>query len=322
MDAPPSWYDDLHQQWVATLDAVRDAIVVLDRDGTLLRANRRFAELAGVPILRLVRKRIVNTAPWLLNANGGVSRLPVTSPEGRIVQPRRCDTDPRLHGAVYILEDVTPENAIAEAEAELDADHTISVADTINTLLQTQTLTDPYTSNHSQSVAKLSRRIALMLGHDQLWAHHVYLGALIHDIGKISVPISILNRPGKLANAEMNLVKLHPETGYSLIRDLSLPAVIGDIVLQHHERIDGSGYPHGLEGDAISQAARIVGVADVVEAVCSHRPYRPALGIDAAREAITEGRDRLYDTRVVDACNEVLDAGIDFATNGHELGAS
>ncbi|MEO1596023.1 MAG: HD domain-containing phosphohydrolase [Pseudomonadota bacterium] len=322
MDSPPSWYDDLHQQWVATLDAVSDAIIVVDSGGLLLRVNRKFSELADAPILSLVGKRLGDVAPWLTDGGAGVSVLPVTSALGRIVQPRRCDTDSRLYGAVYILEDVTPENAIAAAEAELVRNSGISVSDTVHTLLQTLALTDPYTSNHSRSVAVLSRRLAQSLGYDALWSHHVYLGALIHDIGKISVPISILNRPGRLANAEMNLIKLHPDTGYTLIRDLNLPDVIGEIVLQHHERLDGTGYPRGLKGDAIGSAARIVGVADVVEAICAHRPYRPALDVDVARETITKGRGSHFDERVVDACLDLIEDGLDFATQGNGLGCA
>lgn len=128
------------------------------------------------------------------------------------------------------------------------------------------------------------------------------LASLVHDIGKIHVPAEILSNPGKLTRAEFALIKAHTQGGYDVLKNVSFPWPIAQMVLQHHERLDGSGYPQALVGDAIIPEAKIMGVADVVEAMCSHRPYRPALGIDAALSEITTNRGKLYDPQIVDAC--------------------
>ena len=132
---------------------------------------------------------------------------------------------------------------------------------------------------------------------------------IIHDIGKIAVPIEIMTKPSRLTKTEFQLVKDHPRIGYDIIKDIAFPWPVAHIVLQHHERLDGSGYPEGLVGDAILPEARILAVADVVEAVCSLRPYRPALGLEKALEEIRKGRGIRYDTRVVDACTRLFREG-------------
>ena len=161
---------------------------------------------------------------------------------------------------------------------------------------------DPYTAGHQQRVARLAQAIARTIGLPDEEIAAVYYAGLIHDLGKISVPAEILSHPGKLCNEAMSLIKKHPQTGYRVLEKVKFPWPIARIVLEHHERLDGSGYPQGLSGDQISKAARILAVADVVEAMASHRPYRPALGIDAALEEIIAKRNTLYDAEAVDAC--------------------
>ena len=130
----------------------------------------------------------------------------------------------------------------------------------------------------------------------------VRITASLHDIGKIGVPAEILSKPGRLIDIEFNLIKNHPQTGYELLKDIEFPWPVAQIVLQHHERMDGSGYPQGLKSEDILLEARILAVADVVEAMASHRPYRAALGIEAALEEISKNEGILYDAEVVDAC--------------------
>ena len=130
----------------------------------------------------------------------------------------------------------------------------------------------------------------------------VRIASLVHDIGKISIPAEILNKPTKLSKIEYSLIKDHPQIGYDILKSIDFPWPIAQIVLQHHERLNGSGYPQGLKGEDILLEARIMGIADVIEAMDSHRPYRPALGIDAALEKITPNKGILYDPKVVDAC--------------------
>lgn len=306
------WLEAIHQQWVATLDALRDAIVVIDARGQVLRANIRFAELVGLEVNRVRGRQIDALAPWLVDSAGSIAETPRQSPGGQIVYPRVCSTDDRLEGRVYILDDVTAENALAEAERKFVEGEAHSYSNVIESLVEAQSQCDPYTTQHGRSVATLSRAIARALGYDDIAAQGIYYGALIHDLGKLSIPSSILNKPGTLAQAEINLIQMHPQTGFTIVKSLEFPWPVQDIILQHHERLDGSGYPDGLAGSAIADEARIVSVADVVEAMSSHRPYRPSRGLHAAVDEIQSGRGKLYDKRVVDACLEVLQDGIDF----------
>jgi HD-GYP domain-containing protein (c-di-GMP phosphodiesterase class II) len=124
----------------------------------------------------------------------------------------------------------------------------------------------------------------------------------VHDIGKIAVPAEILSKPGKISPTEFNIIKIHPRTGYDILKDIEFPWPVAQAVLQHHERLDGSGYPSGLTGGDIIPEAKILAVADVVEAMASHRPYRPSLGIDQALEEITRNKGILYDPEMVDIC--------------------
>jgi len=152
---------------------------------------------------------------------------------------------------------------------------------------------DPYTAGHQQRVSQLARAIAQEMGLERDRIDGLRLGAIIHDIGKIYLPAEILSRPVKLANIEYELIKSHPQVGYDILKDIPFPWPIAEIAYQHHERLDGSGYPQGLKGEEICLEARIVAVADVVEAICNHRPYRPSLGIGAALEEIESNRGKL-----------------------------
>lgn len=166
---------------------------------------------------------------------------------------------------------------------------------------------DPYTAGHQARVARIAEAIARDLGLTEDEVETIRLGALMHDIGKIAVPSEILTKPGKLIEEEMALVRLHPLMGGEIVAHIDFAPAIHRIVTQHHERLDGSGYPHGLKGDDIAFEARIVAVADVLEAITSHRPYRPALGLDRALEELRHQRGVTLDARVVDTCLVMLD---------------
>lgn len=161
---------------------------------------------------------------------------------------------------------------------------------------------DPYTAGHEERVSDLAVNIAIEMALEEDMVEGLRLGSLIHDIGKIYIPAEILNRPGKLTDTEFQIIKSHSEVGYEIIKEVEFPWPVADIIRQHHERIDGSGYPKGLRGDEIIQEAHILGVADVVEAIASHRPYRASLGIDFALEEIQKNRGIIYDPLVVDTC--------------------
>ena len=195
------------------------------------------------------------------------------------------------------------------AEQELDKSYRNlqkTLEETVNALSALVEMRDPYTAGHQNRVAGIARAIAQELGLSEDAAQGIWVASLIHDIGKVRVPADILSRPAHLSSAEFELIKEHPQTGYEILRKIDFPWPIAEIVLQHHERINGSGYPLGLKGDEILFASRIIGVADVVEAMTYHRPYREALGLDAALDEIKENKGILYDSDVVDACIKVF----------------
>jgi len=172
----------------------------------------------------------------------------------------------------------------------------------INTLSSIVETKDPYTAGHQIRVAKLSTALAKELGLSKEKVNAISVASLIHDIGKISVPASILAKPAHLTNIEFAMVKAHSQTGYDILKKIDFGYPIADIILQHHEKLNGSGYPKGLKGNDIMIETRIITVADTVESMASHRPYRPALGIGKALKVLAGGRGTLYDERVTDAC--------------------
>jgi HD-GYP domain-containing protein (c-di-GMP phosphodiesterase class II) len=173
---------------------------------------------------------------------------------------------------------------------------------TIQAMALTVDRRDPYTAGHQRRVADLAIAIGREMGLENGVLAGIGMASAIHDLGKISIPAEILSKPTKLSEMEMNLIKTHPQTGYDILKEVEFPWPIAQIVLQHHERVNGSGYPQGLSGREILPEARIVAVADVVEAIASYRPYRPAFGIETALDEIREKRASLYDAPTVDAC--------------------
>jgi len=161
---------------------------------------------------------------------------------------------------------------------------------------------DPYTSGHQDRVTQLSVSITLELGLSREKVKGIQTASLIHDIGKIGIPTEILSKPTKLSDIEFSLIKEHPQIGYNILKSIDFSFPVAEIILQHHERLDGSGYPNHLKEDDIKLEAKILGVADVVEAMASHRPYRAALGVDVALEEIIKNKVVLYDPEIVDAC--------------------
>lgn len=165
---------------------------------------------------------------------------------------------------------------------------------------------DPYTAGHQNRVADLAVSIAQDMGLDAETCTGIKLGALIHDIGKMQVPIELLTKPTKLNDIEMALIRMHPEVGYNIVKDIPFPWPVAEMVRQHHERMDGSGYPRGLSGDEILLGARILAVADLIEAMSSHRPYRPAKGMDATIQELKKQRGAALDPNVVDIALKLL----------------
>ncbi len=173
---------------------------------------------------------------------------------------------------------------------------------TINTISKIVEMRDPYTGGHQKHVAQLSRAIAEEMGLAEELVQGIYIAAQLHDTGKIAVPTEILVKPGKLNNLESMFIKYHAKAGWELLSTIEFAWPIGQIVLQHHERINGTGYPFGLRSEYILKEAKIIGITDVVESMMFHRPYREALGLDSALEEITQNKGILYDPEIVDVC--------------------
>ena len=206
------------------------------------------------------------------------------------------------HGTILYyegtIEDITSRKSAEESVKQLKQ----TLLGTLHALSQSIEIREPGITGHHKRVSNLGSAIARAMGLADDMAESIRIAGLVHDIGNMSVPSEILSKPGRLTEMEYNFVKLHPRSGYDILKETGLPYPVAEIVLQHHERMNGSGYPQGLKGKEMLLEARILAVADVVEAMVSPRPYRPARGIDAALEEIRKNKGTLYDAQVVDAC--------------------
>ena len=208
-----------------------------------------------------------------------------------------------LHGKV--LETRRSEDHLQSTLDRLEG----SLEGTFKAMAMTLELRDPYMAGHQTRVSGLAVAIAREMNLPWEKIEGLRFAGLIHDIGKISAPAEIMAKPCRLTKSEFQLVKDHPRVGYDMVKEIAFPWPVAHIILQHHERMDGSGYPDGLVGDAIMVEARVLAVADVVEALCSLRPYRPALGLEKGLDEVRKGRGIRYDARVVDACVKVFRDG-------------
>ncbi len=204
--------------------------------------------------------------------------------------------------ALSIARDITERKQAEEERKNSFERLQRALEETVNALASALEMRDPYTAGHQRRVTDLACAIAKEMGLSKEQIDGIRLAGIIHDVGKIRVPGEILSWPGQLTEIDFNIIKAHPQVGYDILKTIEFPYSVAKIMLQHHERMDGSGYPSGLKDGEILQEARILAVADVVEAMASHRPYRPARGIDKALAEITKNRSVLYDPEVVDAC--------------------
>jgi putative two-component system response regulator len=211
----------------------------------------------------------------------------------------RVHTHIELNRLRHHLEQMVEERtrSLSESEDKLKS----TLFESITAIAATLELRDPYTAGHQRRVSDIAVAIARELGWSEQKIEGLHLAGVAHDVGKIHVPAEILSKPGKLNDIEFSIIRQHSKAGYDILKEIDFPWPIAEFVLQHHERLDGSGYPSGLKGGDILPETRIISVADVIEAIASHRPYRPALGIEAALKEIEEHRGTLYDPEVVDA---------------------
>jgi PAS domain S-box-containing protein/putative nucleotidyltransferase with HDIG domain len=225
------------------------------------------------------------------------STAPLRNAQGNIV------------GTMAIIADITERKKTAELLKEGQDQLQRTFEKTVHALATAVEQRDPYTAGHQKRVARLACAMAKEMGLSEHTIQGIHLAAVIHDIGKLHVPAEILTKPGRLSEIEFSLIKNHPQDGYDILAGIEFPWPVAQIVRQHHERMDGSGYPLGLSGGDIVIEARIVGVADVVEAMASHRPYRPSRGVENALLEITAQKGMRYDAGAVDACILLLNNG-------------
>ncbi len=296
-------------------------MVMIDREGNFIYTNPKFREifsydLSDIPDGRTwfrkvypdAEKRRAVIARWLSDLEGAVTGLQrsavfaVTCGDGteKIINfiTVQLEAGIQLTSCEDITARVLAEKSLQQTMEKLRRS-LVGTIQAISLIVETR---DPYTAGHQKRVSSLARTIAQEMGLPRDAVDNIRMAGAIHDIGKLSVPAEILSKPTRLNEIEMSLIKVHPQTGYDILKDAELPSPVAEIVLQHHESLDGSGYPQGLKDGEILLEARIVSVADVVEAIASHRPYRPALGIEMALEEIEKNKGRLYDAEVVGVC--------------------
>lgn len=216
------------------------------------------------------------------------------------------DSNKRVNGFMGVTRNITERKIAEQKIAQSFKDLRNLLEASIQAMGKATEIKDPYTAGHQRRVGILSYEISKRMKLTEEQCEGVRLAAAIHDFGKIYVPAEILSKPGILSENELCIIKSHPEVGFDILKTIDFPWPIAKIVLQHHERINGSGYPNGIKGDDISIEAKIISVADVVEAMASHRPYRPALGLKEAIKEIKKNRGILYDPKIVDICIDII----------------
>lgn len=311
--------NELETRFQRLFETAQDGILLLDfPEGRVQNANPFFTNLIGYTKAELLGKKLwelglIADKEKALEAhqsilNKGYVRyedLDLVTKNGKNISVEFICNSYGVNDETVIQCNVRDISERKRAEIALSLSQTEMVKhfhemiDSTSNLIEAR---DPYTSGHQKRVADLSVEIAKALGMTEEEIEGIFLAATIHDIGKINIPNEILTKPSTLNTLEVAMLRTHPQTGYDILKPLKLPWPISKIILQHHERLDGSGYPNALKGEEICEGAKILAVADVVEAMTSFRPYRPAVGLDKALEEIKSQRGILYDSDVVDAC--------------------
>ena len=308
------------------LEEMSEGALTMTADGLILFSNQRFAETVKTPLNHVVGSSIYT---WLNPENQVIlkSILTIDPSEKRRKELVLLATDGKQvpiylsvskvslsgPGDIYCLvtTDLTEEKKIEEivtakkmalAALKSSVELEKSLEESIKSIAYTVESRDEYTAGHMKRVGQLASAIARELGLPEDTVHGIDLASTIHDVGKIAIPVEILTKPGKLSKVEFMLVQTHVEAGYDIVKNIQFPWPIARMILEHHERMNGSGYPQGLKGDEILLGSRIIALSDVIEAMSTHRPYRFVVGIDAALDEIKQHRGTLYDAQAVDAC--------------------
>jgi len=315
-----SMVNECRTQYHSMLDSVDAQMSLLNNDMRIIWANKKTKEMFGADIIGEPCFRVCSGKRGTCRESsqcivkrafiqGEVSRHETTVTDGHgekmyfsgFAKVISWDKQGKPATVVRIYNDITEQK-----KTELELKESMlrlrnNLAGTIQAMAMTVETRDPYTAGHQRRTADIARCIAQEMGLPGRQVDGIRMAGVIHDLGKISIPAEILSKPGKICTPEYSLIKFHPQTGYDILKGIDFRWPVAEIVRQHHERMNGSGYPYGLAGDDIMLEARIIGVADVIEAMSSHRPYRPALGINMAFSEIRQNRGILYDSNVVDA---------------------
>jgi putative two-component system response regulator len=303
---------------VVTAASGLEAIDLLRQDSfDLVLTDLKMPGVDGLVVLRKVREIAPQAVVLILTGYASLESAIEALRQGAydyLVKP--CSDDELKLKIAEGLEKVRLAKECQRAEEELRQSYVKSrrtLEEIVHALASAVEMKDPYTAGHQRRVTQLACAIAREMGLSEEWIEGLRIAAAIHDIGKINVPAEILRKPSALSDLEYALVRTHPQVGHDVLKGIEFPWPVAQIVLQHHERMDGSGYPQGLSGEEIILEARILGVADVVEAMASHRPYRSTLGMYEALGEISQNRGIFYDPDVVDACLKLFtEKGFEF----------
>jgi HD-GYP domain-containing protein (c-di-GMP phosphodiesterase class II) len=320
--------------WEQVFSNYSDGLMITDQDYIIRFVNPAFAGMIGRTAVELVGRkchevfgsRLCRTSACPLSRTQAQGNLQFFDGHGycKLAEHDSClISTSALHDAqgnfCGLLEKIADARTLGKIRSELRSSQE-RMRKTMGAIIQAMSMTiekrDPYTAGHQRRVAKLCRAIATEMGFPWERIQGLRMAAAIHDLGKIHVPAAILNKPGPMSDHEMGIIRMHPKTAYDILKGIQFPWPLAETIYQHHERLDGSGYPQGLKGDQILLEARILAVADVVESMVSFRPYRGlSLGLAEAIDELKTHRGKLYDPQVVDACIVLLtQKGFDFQT--------
>ncbi len=309
----------------SVFSSILDGISVIDLDFNIVQVNSTMEEwyqhalpLVGEKCYEAHHCRSEPCQPCpahrtMLTGEPHFESIPLKGVDGQSVGwvevhafPWLSKTTGKMKGVIKYIRDITYRVEAQHSVEESLKNLRKALNGTVKALANTLESKDPYTAGHQRRVVKLACALARELGESSNYIEGMRVMGFLHDLGKIAIPGEILSKPSRLSEYEFNLIKIHPQAGYDILKEIDFPWPVALAVLQHHERLDGSGYPHGLSGHDIIMEARILAVADVVEAIASHRPYRPALGMEQAMKEISQHQGVLYDAAVVQACLRLL----------------
>ena len=296
------------EEWLsALLKSIGDGVIATDKNGGITFMNPLAERLTGWHQDEALSHPLRDIFRTVVSREGDEPEIVLWARNGKKFSIEETDmpmSDGHRNssGHVLVFRDISARKSAEKELRESWEKLNEALKGTIQAMALTIEIRDPYTAGHQRRVSKLSCAIAQELGMSEFQVEGLRVAGDIHDIGKIYVPAEILSKPGQITAIEYGIIKTHPQVGFDILKTIKFPWPVAQIVLQHHERLDGSGYPLGLVGDLILKEARILTVSDIVEAMSSHRPYRPAQGIDKALAEVVQNKGRFYDVEAVDAC--------------------